>query len=114
MGPIGNLGPRERRKRWIEAAAALATAVAFMQLVAATALARGLVVLLVALAAFCALQARASTCAILALQGRRNLDHGAEPIDDPTACRRLRFEAWRILGLTLATTVLAACVLAIA
>ncbi|MBX7077708.1 MAG: hypothetical protein K1X88_00890 [Nannocystaceae bacterium] len=45
-----------------------------------------MIVTLATAACFCALQAAANTCAILALRGRQDLDRGSEPIVD--ACLR--------------------------
>jgi hypothetical protein len=78
-----NLGPREQRKRWMAAVAALAGAV-----MCALALHTGGlwprigIVLSFAVAAFCVMQARSQTCILLAYTGQRNLDHGNERVGD--------------------------------
>lgn len=103
----GNLGPRQRGLRWLAAAAAVLTAVLLVPIVAVPGL-RAVIVLLVGMASFCALQARASTCAVLALRGLRNFDRGVEP--EPSRIARVHAiaTAHRIILGTMATTTFAA------
>jgi hypothetical protein len=100
-----NLGPRERRKRWIEAVGASLTAAALPWLgLPIDGWIRVVPVMLVTLAVFCALQAADSTCAILAYRGQCNFDCGVEPVRDPEV-RRVLVE--RARGIVLRTIAIA-------
>lgn len=103
-----NLGPRGRLERWAEAVAALVTAAVLLVVCAQPyPWVRTLAVVLVTLAVFCGLQAGHRTCAILAFAGRRNLDHGSQPVHDRTERRILRRRAWTIVAQSVAVGVLA-------
>lgn len=98
-----NLGPKERRKRWIEAAAASLTAAALPWLgVPLEGWVRIVPVLLVTSAVFCALQAADSTCAILAYRGQCNFDCGVQSVRDVAARKQLVARARGIVARTVA------------
>ncbi|HWB81711.1 MAG TPA: hypothetical protein VG755_42405 [Nannocystaceae bacterium] len=98
-----NLGPKERRKRWIEAAAASFTAAALPWLgVPLEGWIRVVPVLLVTVAVFCALQAASSTCAILAYRGQCNFDCGIDRVRDVEARNELLARARGIIARTVA------------
>ncbi len=79
----GNLGPRQRCIRALEGAAAATTALGLAAwCTAPCGWVRAVIVTLATAACFCALQAAANTCAILAMRGRQDLDRGSEPIVD--------------------------------
>ncbi|MBK6923590.1 MAG: hypothetical protein IPH07_39755 [Deltaproteobacteria bacterium] len=106
----GNLGPRQRRLRW-QAAAAAALTIAALLPFAETFGVLVVLVVLVGLGSFCALQARAHTCAVLAMRGLRNLDRGVEPEPDHLARVQAIAAAHRIV-LGCAGTTVGAAVLA--
>ena len=97
-----NLGPRERRKRWAEAAGASLTAAALPWLVGLDGWLRMVPVVLVTLAVFCALQAAESTCAILAYRGQCNFDCGVQSVRDAEARTILVGRAHSIVVRTIA------------
>ena len=78
-----NLGPREQRKRWLAAAAAIAggTFLAFIGDPGSPWPRVGIAISII-VAAVCTMQARDKTCILLAYTGRRNLDGGNERVRD--------------------------------
>jgi hypothetical protein len=106
---VSNLGPRERRKRFVLGIAALVAGagLAFM-LVAwdAPRWSRLLIFLPVWVAALGLFQARERTCIALAARGARNMDQGEEAIDDAEQAAELRRVARRIHRRALLTAII--------
>lgn len=105
-----NLGPRGRLLRWVHCGSALGTAAALLYSWPGSPLVRTLAAVLVALSAFCGLQARSGTCALLAFAGERDLGRGREAVADHDERAVLRRTAVMIVlqSLAIASVSLAA------
>ena len=115
MGSCSNLGPREQRKRWMTAVAALGGA-AMLAVVCgpASTWTRVGMGLAFVVAAFCVMQARSQTCVLLAYTGRRNLDGGSERVRDLDQRREMIRTANMVVVKALAVALVGLAVLAFA
>ncbi len=106
MASRANLGPRERRKRIVFGAVNAIVAAGALAWMAASAIhpAWRLILFVPAWNAFAGLlQARLSTCVVLAWRGTRNMDPGEERVCDPDEAAQLRRQArwihvWSVVG----------------
>lgn len=115
MGSCSNLGPREQRKRWMTAVAALGGA-AILAVVCgpASVWTRLGIGAAFVVAAFCVMQARAQTCVLLAYTGRQNLDGGSERVRDLDQRREMIRSANLVVVKALALAAVGMAVLALA
>jgi hypothetical protein len=109
-----NLGPNERRKRWMAAGLAIASGIVLAIASDDTSvLPRIGIVVSMLVAAVCVMQARAQTCVLLAYTGRRNLDGGNERVRDLDQRRELVRSANLVMVKALALAFVGMLVLAL-
>ena len=95
-----NIGPKERRKRWITGLVLLLVTANFAFLLIQSGMDRLWRLSLVLPFTFCflcILQARAKTCVVLAVQGVRNMDQGNQKLNDQAMDVAVRKTAIRVL-----------------
>jgi hypothetical protein len=93
---VPNIGPRERRCRFVAGLLMVAIAVAaaaVLVIVEAPRIWRALLVLPIGGAALSLFQTQAKTCVALAARGLKNMDRGAETIADEQELARIRTQS---------------------
>jgi|KBSMisStaDraftv2_1062788.scaffolds.fasta_scaffold1102237_1 hypothetical protein len=96
---IPNIGPREKRRRWIVGISALIFAIAVAVVLLATDAPRASRLLLLApfwVGALALFEAASSTCVVLAARGTRNMDQGETPIGSPAELGHVRQQSRRV------------------
>src|SRR6187455_2463750 len=94
---VANIGPRQRRMRFIGGLVMLTSSIALMIALGGTSrLSRIWVFLPLLMTSVLFLQVQAQTCVALAARGQQDLDHGAEPVADAGELKVMKAQARQV------------------